>query len=206
MQASHFEWKTSSGKQPAISQGNVAGKLRSEVSQIFFFKSWNGGWGDPWQGSWSCRDSAPYPVHTERCCTSPQVFPLNLWHSRRWEHPQKQTEKCQLGLPWSWSWWMQTCCLLSLGCQWGSPSWWTFSSWKWSCHHLRLLYFHWHCVPSCARTNVVARSGIVSQSHLMSFSFAKQHRWLGDCWLVETEWGWPFLGLGCDCLSCAMGH
>lgn len=106
-------------------------------------------------------------------------FPLNLCHSRCWENPQKQAEKCWLGLPWSWWWWMQTCCPLSLGCQWGSPSWWTFSSWKWSCHHPHLLYFHWHCVPSCVRTYVVTRSDRHHLSHCVSFSFAKQHRWLG---------------------------
>lgn len=102
--------------------------------------------------------------------------PLTWWELGASPEADRET---QLGLPWSWWWWMQTCCLLSLGCQWGSPSWWTSSSWKWSCHRLRLLYFRWHCVPSCARTHVVARSGSVSQRYLVSFSFAKQHWWLG---------------------------
>lgn len=171
IQASQFDWRTSSGRKRAISQGNVVGNWALKWNWFCPILYRGFGWPRAWELEllWFSilfvwRDAAQVPR-----------FPLNLCHGG-WvlgASPEADREM-PLELPWSWWWWMQTCCLLSLGCQWGSPSWWTFSSWKWSCHRPRLLYFHWRCVPSCVRT----WSDSVSQSQHVSFSFAKQCRWL----------------------------
>lgn len=146
-------------------------------SKTIFFQILKRGLG--WPTAWELPRFSAIPCSYGEMPYRYPDFPLNLCHGRRWEHPQKQTEKCRLGLPWSWWWWMQTCCLLSLGCQWGSPNWWTFSSWKWSCHRPHLLYFHWHCVPSCVRTCAVRRSDCFTEPPCVLQLCKKQHQWLG---------------------------